>query len=590
MDHESPVHRNILDNMREGVMSVDPDGRIMTFNPSACRLLSVPQDDALGHTFAEVLLAREGLDDFNEALLDAVRDGEVGQQREVEVRIEGSERHLSLTTSYLRGNSNGLASHLGVIAVFADVTEVTALRESQRRLTRQLEAQNAELQHAYRDLEENNQTLAATLKQVQTARVAATVFIIGLFLAIGFATWNVGSSASATRGMAPVLALDEPRTLVVAPQRLVSTIALFGQLVPHHEVHVASPADGKVAETHFQYGERVAAGQRLVTLDTTEVERQLREAHTAHIRAVRQFEKVENWENSTEIARLRRELSKGKLALESSRSKAEQSAFLLEQGIVSAVEHEAAEQQYHSQTLDYESLQQDYANLLTKGDAEAREVAQLELDNARVRVEQLEEVLRGSLIEAPIGGVVLQPQGSAGSQTKILGKGQTVSQGERLISVGDVEGLSALAWVDEVDVAKVRVGQRVKVHGDAFPGLELGGGIVHVSRQAGQGMGGRPTFEIVAAIDPLSDAARQQLRLGMSARLEVVAYDKPDALLVPIAAVDVRRGEAWLRIKDRDSGAVRSVQVEAGLTTLDSVEIMHGLAAGDEVVVGAEEP
>ena len=595
MERESPVHRNILDNMGEGVMSVNPDGRIMTFNPTAGRLLGIPQEQALGRTFAEVLLAREGLDHFNQALLDAVQEGDVGRQRDVEGVVDGEARTFALTTSYLRaGAADGGGAvreeNLGVIAVFGDVTEVKSLRETEKRLAEQLEAQNGKLQTAYRELEENNETLAAALRKVQVTRVAATVFVIVLFLAVGFATWHVGQPVAEDASPVATFAGGATRTLVAKPQRLVSTIALFGRVVPQREVHVASPVDGKVAETHFQYGEPVAKGQRLVNLDTTDVERELRQAQADHIKAERNFEAVKDWANNPETARVRRELSKAQLALDNQRSKVEQSELLLQQGIVAAVEHDAAVRQYQSQTLDYESLQENYDAVLAKGDEEAQQVARLERDNARVRMESLQEVLRRAVIEAPIDGVVLKP-GAGGRGGSELGKGAVVGQGERLLTVGDVEGLAVVGWVDEVDVTKVRASQPVTIRGDAFPELELAGTVARVSRQARPGSGpSTPTFEISAAIEPLPAAARRRLRLGMSARIEVVVQDKPDALLVPIAAVDVRGGDAWLPVKDRETGEIRQVRVEAGLTTLTDVEIVSGLEIGDEVVVGPVGP
>ena len=569
--------------MRDGVMSVYPDGRIMTFNPAASAFLGVAQEDAYGRTFAEVLLAREGLDEFNQALLDAVQAGDVGRQREVSALVDGEQRTFVLTTSYLR---DGVGDSLGIIAVFADVTETKSLRETEQRLARQLEAQNEELQTAYRDVEENNETLAAALRKVQVTRVAATVFVIGLFLAIGLATWSVGEPTVEAAGPAVASVANDAATVVVEPQRLVATIALFGRVAPQREVHVASPADGKVAATYFQYGERVDDGQRLVDLDTADVERELRQAQAERIRAEREFDALRDWASNPETARLRRELSKAKLALDNQRSKVEQSAVLLEQGIVAAIEHEAAERQFQSQTLDYETLQEDYASLLAEGDEEAQEVARLERENALVRVASLEEVLRQATIAAPIAGVVLQPDSNDGDTGTTLGKGQVVGHGERLLTIGDVDGLAVVGSVDEVDVTKVRVGQEVTIRGDAFPDLELAGSVARVSRQAQLGQrSSTPTFEIVAAIEPLPDTARQRLRLGMSARIEVVVEDKPDALLVPIAAVDLRGGGAWLRVKDGDE-AVREVRVTPGLTTLTDVEIIDGLAIGDEVVVG----
>lgn len=569
--------------MRDGVMSVYPDGRIMTFNPAASAFLGVAQEDAYGRTFAEVLLSREGLDEFNQALLDAVQEGDVGRQREVSALVDGEQRTFVLTTSYLR---DGVGDSLGIIAVFADVTETKSLRETEQRLARQLEAQNEELQTAYRDVEENNETLAAALRKVQVTRIAATVFVIGVFLAVGLATWSVGEPTVEAAGPAVASASNDAATVVVEPRRLVATIALFGRVAPQREVHVASPADGKVAATYFQYGERVDDGQRLVDLDTADVERELRQAQAERIRAEREFDALRDWASNPETARLRRELSKAKLALDNQRSKVEQSAVLLEQGIVAAIEHEAAERQFQSQSLDYETLQEDYASLLAEGDEEAQEVARLERENALVRVASLEEVLRQATIAAPIAGVVLQPDSGDGDTGTALGKGQVVGHGERLLTIGDVDGLAVVGSVDEVDVTKVRMGQEVTIRGDAFPDLELAGSVARVSRQAQLGQrSSTPTFEIVAAIEPLPDAAQQRLRLGMSARIEVVVEDKPDALLVPIAAVDLRGGGAWLRVKDGDE-AIREVRVTPGLTTLTDVEIVDGLAIGDEVVVG----
>ena len=144
-----------------------------------------------------------------------------------------------------------------------------------------------------------------------------------------------------------------------------------------------------------------------------------------------------------------------------------------------------------------------------------------------------------------------------------------------------------VGWVDEVDVTKVKASQPVTIRGDAFPELELAGTVARVSRQARLGSASpAPTFEIVAAIEPLPPAARSRLRLGMSARIEVVVQDKPDALLVPIAAVDMRGGDAWLLVKDSETDEIRRVRVEAGITTLTDVEITSGLEIGDEVVVG----
>lgn len=582
MQAESPVHREILARMNDGVLSVDGDGRIMTFNPAAARLLGISADAALGSTLAEVFLGTAGFDDFNQAIIDAVQGVGASEPRTVEVRVDNAVRLFTLTTSYLGAAGN---DGRGVIAVFSDVTRLNVLQQSERRLAETLEAQHAELQGAYRELEESNQSLATALKRVQSARLAATAFVIGLFVLVGAVLWH--SPLAPVSASPSDLGADAPAgdTFIVAPERLVSTISVFGRLAPRREVLVTSPAAGKVAEAGFQYGERVAAGQLLLKLDTTEIEREHREALAAHINAAKHLAELEDWANNPEMARVRRDLGKARLALDNQKNELEQTAFLLRQGIVSAAEHDAAKRHYESQQLDYALLERDLQTVLAKGDADAQEVARLELENASIRVQHLQRTLADAVVAAPIAGVLLQATQPSG-ESRLLVEGQVVSQGELLFAVGDVEGLAVNGWVDEVDVDKIRVSQAVVVRGDAFPGLELHGAIAHVSRQARPGSPREaPTFEFVAALEGLAPAERASLRLGMSASVEIVVSDKPDALLVPIAAVRIRDQATWLHIRDPSDGSVERRRVQTGMTTLTKVEVVSGLRAGEEVML-----
>ncbi len=591
MNQDVAIYKNILDNMHGGVLTVGLDGRILTFNPGAARILGIARDEVVGHIFAEVFLAREGMGAFAQAIMDAIYEAEVEHQRMVEVRYGGNTVSLAMTTSYLQSVRDGEVKRIGVIAIFSDITEIKALREAELRLAETAKAQHAQLQEAYRRIEANNQALASATKRERIAVVA----IVALFLAAGLFVWETeplmhspGTSPSVSEASASA----EVRTVRVTPQPLASTITVSGQLVPRQEVQVVSPISGTVAATHFQYGAQVTRGQRLVDLDTTEIESKYRQAQAQYIKALQHFNELEDWENNVEVARVRRAISKTKLQLETQKQKRDETAFLLERGVIPAAEHEAAEQQLRNLQLDYEASQQDLESVLAKGGAEEKQVAQLELDNARTQLQTLEDTLQGSVVHAPVAGVILQPRRSGGGKSdqggERLTKGRSVTQGALLLTIGDLDGLSVTGTVDEVDITKVRLGQPVDISGDAFPGLALKGTMSHVSAQAGQTGQGKntlPMFEITVTLENLTPAQRQQLRLGMSANLEVVVYEKPDALLVPFSTVQTRNGKAWLRVKDKETGEVKQIEVDTGVTTLDAVEIVRGLEPGDEVVL-----
>ena len=242
-----------------------------------------------------------------------------------------------MATSYIRAGGDGAGETMALIAVFSDITELRELRETELRMAKAVAAQHAELQTAYRQIEERNETLAATLKKVQVARVAATVLVIGVFLGAGAYVWQPldffgGSSGPSVVSRADAGVAEGFRLIVVEPRPLRETISLVGELAPWRTVSVTSPIESRVLAVHFQYGQEVNEGDLLVELDTAEVVRQHRQAQVAYIDALETFETVSDWENGPEMAGARRAFVRARMALESQETRLQRTAFLLEQG------------------------------------------------------------------------------------------------------------------------------------------------------------------------------------------------------------------------------------------------------------------
>jgi multidrug efflux pump subunit AcrA (membrane-fusion protein) len=98
---------------------------------------------------------------------------------------------------------------------------------------------------------------------------------------------------------------------------------------------------------------------------------------------------------------------------------------------------------------------------------------------------------------------------------------------------------------------------------------------------------GLPKFPVTARIAALTPAHRQNVRIGMSAYLDIQTREKPDALIVPAEAVHSGEGGAWVFMRDRDSGTVRKIEVTTGPTTIEGVEILSGLEPGDVIILGS---
>ncbi len=595
MDRDSPLHLKVLESMSEGVMTVDPDSRIGLFNPAASRLLGLEGAEVQGKLFGEVFLSREGLEEFSDAVLAAVYDQAVGSRLTVTLRLEDdTELFVEVTTSYLTDRADGTTRRIGIVAVFDDVTEIETLRKAERELAESTKEQNIKLRDAYREIEEKNRALDSALKKVSAVRVVAMLVVFVLFAGAAWYVWDEAGTAlrgeiTGTSGSSADA--KEVVTVTVAPRRFTTTLSFVGRLAPRKEVRVTSPISGKVARVLFEYGDRVSAGQPLVELDTAETRRRYRSGQAEYLEARDRLRELEDWNNSPEMARVRRSVVRAKLELEARRNKLAETALLLDKGIIPASEQETARRQYDAQKLSYEAAQQDLEAARTKGDADALQIAQLKLENVETRLQEMEETLQNAVIHAPVSGIVLQPGDGGGKEkgggdAEALAAGRSVSEGGYLLTVGDLDGLSVAGEIDEVDVVKLRPGQPVRISGDAFPDFELEGKITRISPQArGKGRRRVPTFDVAAAVDSLSDVYRRRLRLGMSANVVVLVRDEPAALLVPLSAVKGRDGKYWVSVSTREDGTVRRVPVEIGATTLNQVEILNGLKAGDEVIV-----
>ncbi len=576
------IHREVLENLEDGVLVVGLGGRIETLNPAAERILGLEAGEAAGRGFAELFILREGFDDFTQLVIDATT-GEAGAQRHVvEVQSIGGARALSVATSYLRRpGADGSSEAVAAIAVFSDITELRELRETELRLAKEAEAQHHRLQDAYREIEDRNAALASALRKVRVVQGLGMALAVGLFVAAGFWTTHSLDLFEGTTAEAAAVPAGDGTRVTVRPRRVRDGITLRGTLAPWRVVTVRSPIDADIVAMHFRTGQEVAKGDVLLELDLVRAKQKYAVARARQAEALKRVRSLEDWENSPEMVAARRSFTKTRLAMEGERRKINKSRFLFEEGLISTSDHEDAERQFRGQELDFAAAEEEFAAIRAQASEEALEDARLALEAARTEFRAAAEALRQDAVRAPIAGVVL-PATRAGREMTAI---NSVQRGQELLGIGDFSRMAASVKVDESDVVSLRAGQDVTVTGNAFQGLRLKGEVTYVSSQANAGSGGIPKFDMRVTLDPVGPTVAARLRSGMSARLRIVTYDNPAALSVPLAAVISNNHVHVLRVIDPETGDIEKRRVEIGPTARESVEIRAGLKPGETVLV-----
>jgi PAS domain S-box-containing protein len=112
----------ILENVRTGIVTVDLDRKVTTFNPAAARILTVDADTLKGTEITSRLLPQTLFALIGEGLND---DSHV-TGKEVNIGRDGQDRIMSLSTSPLLSKDG---EKIGMIAIFEDITRVKQLEE-----------------------------------------------------------------------------------------------------------------------------------------------------------------------------------------------------------------------------------------------------------------------------------------------------------------------------------------------------------------------------------------------------------------------------------------------------------------------------
>ncbi|MCX5817038.1 MAG: efflux RND transporter periplasmic adaptor subunit [Proteobacteria bacterium] len=459
------------------------------------------------------------------------------------------------------------------------------------------------LREAYLEVERECNTIMADLKKAHKIRIFVTLFIILVFVVVGLYVWK--KMPYIERRVEKSLHMKEKtstvRTFTVKPGPISESIALEGTLKPSEVVNIVSPFDGVVKETSFQYGAFVKKGQPLLELDISDIEVKYDGAKTDYIKAADKVKDMRDWENSDDVMKAKRSLSKSKMTLEAQKKTFQATEGLFKEGIVAETEYENAKQQYSSSKLDYDNAVDELKNARAKGAGNYLEVAVLDMKSAKIKFDELKKQFDRANVTAPIDGIVVLPSsGDKDKKGKRVDKGVSFTRGETLITIGNIENLSVQVDVDEIEVLKIKNGQDVTVTGNAFPGIVLKGKVSSISSQATQdeAQKGPPSFRVIILLGGLPQSemdkirlkgipqsVMEKIRLGMSADVKILTYSRADALTVPIKAVTEGDGRYFLAVRDKGTGKPVRVQIETGITTPDSVEIINGIKEGDEVLI-----
>ena len=162
-------------------------------------------------------------------------------------------------------------------------------------------------------------------------------------------------------------------------------------------------------------------------------------------------------------------------------------------------------------------------------------------------------------------------------------EGDVVWGGTSLLSLPDLRAMQVVSQIGEMDVTRVKPGQKALIRLEAFPGPVFHGEVAAVAPMAGE-VEDAPNvhvFEMAVVVEEQDD----RLYPGMSAAVEIILQSIPDAVRVPLSAI--RREEGRAVVWRSEAGGFTPVEVAVGPHSGTEIVIEAGLEAGDVVALDA---
>jgi HlyD family secretion protein len=317
-------------------------------------------------------------------------------------------------------------------------------------------------------------------------------------------------------------------------------------------------------------GKQVKAGEQLITFDAQKIRDDLQRFQNELDQANKELEKTR-----TQIDLERQELQSRlaaaennyeKLKLKQKRDLGVESINKVEEDRL-AFEQARREVEAIKERLDWhkKSSEATYQIIVSKK------------TRAENKVNEIKKGMENFQAKADRDGVVIYKTKWNGDKFRV---GENVWMGQSILEIPELNTIIAEAYVPEVDIGKIKTGQRAEVTIDAFPDKVYPGSVKSVGTLVRPKAWDIPNkiLDIQIALDQLDISI---MRPSMSVKAKVQTSSVENCLAVPLKAVRTTAEGSMIKVKT-DQGW-REQRIKLGESNGAEVVILEGLKAGDRI-------
>ncbi|HUW22164.1 MAG TPA: efflux RND transporter periplasmic adaptor subunit [Candidatus Bathyarchaeia archaeon] len=256
---------------------------------------------------------------------------------------------------------------------------------------------------------------------------------------------------------------------------------------------------------------------------------------------------------------------------------------------IAAVDRRQLEKALRQKLLDYSTTRWDFEQTqdkykvagrslsditLTPEEKRILEKSQFGLDRAVLDVEIADIAAREAVLVSPMNGTVVAVE------NLVVGENLTpTSLTTSYVRIVDFSSLYFKAKVDEVDYAKIQIGQAVKVSLDAFSEKEVSGKVVFIGKEGVESSAGVMSIPVEISLEK----TEEPLITGLNGEAKFAVSQKADVLVIPREFLIFEGDKNFVYVSE--NGRLQKRYLQTGLKTATQVEIVEGLQEGETVAL-----
>ncbi len=361
----------------------------------------------------------------------------------------------------------------------------------------------------------------------------------------------------------------DPSKLATAERgTMVRSVVATGKVEPITKIEIKSKANGIIKALEVNVDSIVNAGDVLVELDKDQLLAQVRGAEANLLAAQAALEGAEAQLKKNRVEAEGPDVEFARRAYERAQS-------LFTQHLIA----QSALDDAHSAVEVAENRRRAAESQLAVSQARVSE-ARAQVAQAKAAADRAAEDLANATIRAPIRGTVLTRDVEIGSPvSSILNLGANATL---VMTLGDIDQVFVRGKVDEADIGHVRLGQPARIRVETFRDKVFNGRVTQISPM-GVEKDNVTNFEVRVSIDNPG----KELKANMTANAEIVLEERPNALIVPEAAIayDSQKNAFVDLVDPVAKNGRRRVPVTLGIGNGTRIQVLEGIKDGDKIVL-----